>query len=145
MLGWINYVSERMNVFRARDNMSGWVDTWACMWVTLKYPRWIVETDAIIFICCQPICHQSGKSMRTRKQQRKRWFLERIMSSGRFFCLCQAALYNVLRKKTHQSYYSYHSLRSSCILTLLYPQSPQTVTMASYAPSCNAYVAQNKI
>lgn len=25
-----------MNVFHAKDNMSGWVDTWACVWVTLK-------------------------------------------------------------------------------------------------------------
>lgn len=37
-----------MNVFCARDNMSGWVDTWACVWVTLKNPRWIVEADVII-------------------------------------------------------------------------------------------------
>lgn len=32
----MNKLYERMNVFRARDNTSGWVDTWACVWVTLK-------------------------------------------------------------------------------------------------------------
>lgn len=36
-----------------------------------KKCRWIVETDAVIFICCQPICHQAGKSMTTRKQQKR--------------------------------------------------------------------------
>lgn len=32
----MNKLCERMNVFHAKDNMSGWVDTWACVWVTLK-------------------------------------------------------------------------------------------------------------
>lgn len=118
-----------------QDNISGWVDTWACVWVTLKNPRWIVETDATIFICCQPICHQAGKSMRTRKQWRKRWFLEQIMSSGPFSCLCQTMLHNVIRKRKHLSYYSYHSLGTSSIHTLLFPWYPQTVTMASYTPA----------
>lgn len=27
-----------MNVFHARENVSGWVDTRACVWVTLKKP-----------------------------------------------------------------------------------------------------------
>lgn len=57
------------------------------------------------------------------------------MSSGPFSCLCQTILHNVIRKRKHPSYYSYHSLRTSSIRTLLYPQYTQTVTMASYTPA----------
>lgn len=120
MLGWINYKSERMNMFCAKKNTSGWVDTWAWVWVTLKKMQMDSRNRRCNFYLLPTNLPPGRKKHDNQKATKKRWFLKIIMSSGPFPWQCGTIFYSALRKRKHQSYSSYHSLRAS-IITSLYP------------------------